>query len=374
MTPCALSRRAVLGGTLALPLMPSAFAAPAPEPMRIVMTGQALLQHNLSAAQWPAASRFAALFKGADMVFTDLETAIKGPRSTTAMRNDQFLHAAGPEIIDVLTRAGFDTFATSNNHAYDFAEGGILDAIAALDERGLTHAGTGPDLASAAAPALRQAPRGTAALVAAAAGAVAKGGMAGPAHPGVNELRRAESGDLNEEDMERYLDVIKNASQNADVVIAYLHQHYWEKNMADTPPWHKALAHRVVDAGASIFVSHGPPLLHGVEIYKGKAIFYGLGGFFFQTITKPGHYPGDVWQSVVADCRCTKAGVASLAFTPVQMNDTGLGGVSDMETRGMPDIAAGEAGAKILERLAAISAPYGTKMRITNGRAELLLS
>lgn len=358
---------------MTFPLVRPALAAQTPEAMRIVMTGQALLQHALGPAQWPAASKFAALFKGADMVFTDLETAIKGPRSTTAMRNDQFLHAAGPEIIDVLMRAGFDTFATSNNHAYDFAEGGILDAIAALDERGLTHAGTGPDLASAAAPALRQTPHGTAALVSA-AGAVAKGGMAGVGHPGVNELRRAESGDLNEEDVSRYLDVIKNASQNADVVVAYLHQHYWEKNMADTPPWQKALAHRVIDAGATIFVSHGPPLLHGVEIYKGKAILYDLGGFFFQTITKPGHYPNEVWQSVVVDCRCTKAGVASMAFTPVQMNDTGLGGATDMETRGMPDIVTGDAGIRILERLASISAPYGTKMRIANGRAELVLS
>ncbi|MCA0200770.1 MAG: CapA family protein [Proteobacteria bacterium] len=374
MTPYSLSRRTFLGGTFAIPFMTPAVAAQSPGPLRIVMTGQALLQHDLSAAQWPAAAKFAALFAGADMVFTDLETAIKGPRSTTAMRNDQFLHAAGPEIIDVLTRAGFDTFATSNNHAYDFAEGGILDAIAALDERGLTHAGTGPDLASAAAPALRQTSHGTAALVSAAAGAVAKGGMAGPNHPGVNELRRAESDTLNEEDVGRYLDVIKNAAQNADVVIAYLHQHYWEKNMADTPPWQKALAHRVIDAGATIFVSHGPPLLHGVEIYKGKAILYDLGGFFFQTITKPGHYPNEVWQSVVVDCRCTKAGIASMSFTPVQMNDTGLAGVSDMETRGMPDIATGDAGAKILDRLARISAPYGTKMRIGNGRAELVLS
>ena len=57
--------------------------------------------------------------------------------------------------------------------------------------------------------------------------------------------------------------------------------------MADTPPWQRDLAHQAVDAGAGIFVSHGPPLLHGIEIYRGKPIFYGLGGFFFQTITKP---------------------------------------------------------------------------------------
>jgi poly-gamma-glutamate capsule biosynthesis protein CapA/YwtB (metallophosphatase superfamily) len=35
--------------------------------------------------------------------------------------------------------------------------------------------------------------------------------------------------------------------------------------------------HEEVEAGADVVVMHGAPLLHGVEIFGGKPIFYDLG-------------------------------------------------------------------------------------------------
>ena len=43
------------------------------------------------------------------------------------------------------------------------------------------------------------------------------------------------------------------------------------------------MAHTVIDNGADVFVAHGVPLpLRGVEIYKGKPIFYGVELFYHQ--------------------------------------------------------------------------------------------
>src|SRR6185295_3443500 len=51
----------------------------------------------------------------------------------------------------------------------------------------------------------------------------------------------------------------------------------------DLPPdFLVELAHKAIDNGADAFVGHGPHVLRGVEIYKGKPIFYGLGEFFYQ--------------------------------------------------------------------------------------------
>jgi poly-gamma-glutamate capsule biosynthesis protein CapA/YwtB (metallophosphatase superfamily) len=363
------TRRQFIVGSLALPFLG---AAQSPS-LRIVLTGQALLQHDLKGNQWPQADKFAKRFAGADVCFTDLETTIKGPHATTATRSGEFLHAAGVEIIDNLARTGFNMFATSNNHAFDFGADGIMDSVTALDQRGIAHAGTGADLARASAPGYRKTPHGTVALVAMASGALAKGAMATADHAGVNEVRRSNGIDLDEADVARYLAAIGEAASLSDIVIAYQHNHYWEKNMADTPAWQQALARRAVDAGASIFVSHGAPLLHGIEIYKGKMIFYDLGGFFFQTVTKPGAYVPEVWDSVIVDCRCTKAGFEHISLTPVQMNDTGLGGLDDMTTRGAPSLAEGETARKILQRLADMSAKYGTKLKIADGKAEIAL-
>ena len=42
-----------------------------------------------------------------------------------------------------------------------------------------------------------------------------------------------------------------------------------------------ALFHAAIDAGADAVVRTGPACLGGIEIYKGKPIFYSLGSLFF---------------------------------------------------------------------------------------------
>jgi poly-gamma-glutamate capsule biosynthesis protein CapA/YwtB (metallophosphatase superfamily) len=54
-----------------------------------------------------------------------------------------------------------------------------------------------------------------------------------------------------------------------------------------------------VDAGASLYVSHGAPRQDGIE----RPIFYDLANLVFQTTIEEGFYDGAVWQSVVAECR-----------------------------------------------------------------------
>ena len=44
-------------------------------------------------------------------------------------------------------------------------------------------------------------------------------------------------------------------------------------------------AHLAIDAGADIFVGHGPHILRGIEIYKGKPIFYSMANFAFENET-----------------------------------------------------------------------------------------
>ena len=48
--------------------------------------------------------------------------------------------------------------------------------------------------------------------------------------------------------------------------------------LADYEP---LVAHAVIDAGADLILGHHPHLLKGIEVYKGKAIFYSLGNFAF---------------------------------------------------------------------------------------------
>ena len=59
--------------------------------------------------------------------------------------------------------------------------------------------------------------------------------------------------------------------------------------------------HDEIDAGADIIVMHGAPLLHGVEIYRGRPIFYDLGNFIYNVPPTLTYIDEPMaWESVVA--------------------------------------------------------------------------
>jgi poly-gamma-glutamate capsule biosynthesis protein CapA/YwtB (metallophosphatase superfamily) len=358
-----VGRRGLLGAAAVVPL---ASRATAVTPLRVAVCGQALIQHDLRTEPWPDFDRIAGLFAGADVAFTDLETAISGPGAGPPTRQGVFTHAAGPEVLDCLKALHITLLAHANNHAFDLNTGGILAASAAMDARGLVHAGTGRTLAEAAAPAYQRTPAGTVALVAMASGQIRDGGAATATRPGVNEAQRipgtgAATG-LDEADVGRVLATIGEAARHADLVIMYHHNHLAGPEPGRPPAWQQALAHRCIDAGAAMFVSHGEPLMFGVELYRGRPIFYDLGSLIFQTATEDGHYGAATWQSVIAECRFDEGRFVGATLTPVQMNATGIAGATDLATRGRPSIAAGEDAATILALLATLSEPFGTRL------------
>jgi poly-gamma-glutamate capsule biosynthesis protein CapA/YwtB (metallophosphatase superfamily) len=100
----------------------------------------------------------------------------------------------------------------------------------------LTYAGAGLSLDEAAAPCYLDTANGRCALVSFAS-KVPVGSEATADRPGVNAVWMADmdSQKLNKGDVKRVIDSIATAAADADVVIAYQHNHYWEKSDADAP-------------------------------------------------------------------------------------------------------------------------------------------
>ena len=147
--------------------------------------------------------------------------------------------------------------------------------------------------------------------------------------------------------------------------------------------WLKQWTHAEIDAGADIIVMHGAPLLHGVEIYRGRPIFYDLGNFIYNVpptltyIDEPMN-----WESVVASVQFQGHNLQSISFRPIVLNNVGDGqpDIHDeyannqfLETRGLPSPATGARAGYILERLADISKPFGTILEVTGDTAEIKL-
>jgi len=381
-------------------------AAPPPQspPITITLTGQSMIRSDIRATAPAAVPVIQGLLKG-DVVFTNLEAAV-AEKGETIHEGRGFL--TPPEALDALTTFGFNLLSLSGNHAFDLRVKGIQNTIREADSRKIVHAGTGNNLAEAAAPAYLHTPKGTIALIASASGLITPGGSATADRPGVNELRIEAGGKENEatadlpgapantpnaEDSQRVLQSIRDARQHADLVIVYQHNHVFANRSFATiftegmperlapNDWLRKWTHAEVDAGADIVVMHGAPLLHGVEIYRGKPIFYDLGNFIYNLVPTLTYIDEPIsWESAIAYVQFEGGILKSVSLRPVALNVMGEGQpdvhneYADnqfLHTRGLPSPATGARAGYILQRLADLSKPFGTKFEIKGDTAEI---
>jgi poly-gamma-glutamate capsule biosynthesis protein CapA/YwtB (metallophosphatase superfamily) len=327
--------------------------------VRMAVVGQSLIKHDPRQYLDDPLQTVAPILGAADAVFSNLEVAIAGPGcECTPTRDGIFFHGTGPHVVDYLSDLGVTLLSLANNHAWDYGDEGIVSAIAEAERLGLTYAGTGANLSEATAPGYRNVAGLRIGMVAAATIDNPPGARATETTAGTNMLEPDDPADW-----DRNLAAIREAASNADFVIAY--QHF----QADAPPgWHERWARATIDAGADLYVSHGEPQLGGVEWYRGGLILYGLGNFIFHSRTIDYH-PPEVWESAIVEVSIGADGVRDATFTPIALNEQGTEGDLFFETRGVPEVARGELGASILERLVDLSRPFGTAIEVRDGKA-----
>ena len=357
----------------------------------ITLTGQSMVRSDMRVHVPAAVPTIASLLQG-DVIFTNFEATVFDARKGQSPMEGRFL--SPPEALESLKTFGFNLLSLSNNHSWDFKVSGIENTLAQVKRLDLAHAGIGHTVEEAVAPGYLRTPKGTVALVAMASGLIPDGGAATATRPGVNELR-IQGNAPNPEDAQRILQSIRTARERADLVIVYQHNHVFAKPFATImgeelperlvpPDWLKAWTHAEIDAGADIVVMHGAPLLHGVEIYRGRPIFFDLGNFIFQL--PPTLFYLDepiIWESVVAYVEFAGRTLKSVKFRPIAQNKIGEGqpDVHEertnnlfLQTRGLPRPVTGEQARYILGRLADLSRPFGTTVEVTGDTAEIKLN
>jgi poly-gamma-glutamate capsule biosynthesis protein CapA/YwtB (metallophosphatase superfamily) len=233
-----------------------------------------------------------------EVSFCQLETAYSdkgsqgssGPRG--AMRHDLRNYAAIPF-------GGFKVVSMASNHALDWGSDALIDCIARLRRDGMAAPGAGADIEEARQPVLIERD-GTRVAFLSYCSVAPKGYYASKGKPGVAPMRAITHYEPLEddqpgtpceiftypvsEDLEELLADIRRARQSSDIVILSLHWgiHYFRAAIGYQP----AVAHAAVDAGADLILGHHPHMLKGIEVYKGKVIFYSLGNFAFDSHPK----------------------------------------------------------------------------------------
>ncbi|MGH9477379.1 MAG: CapA family protein [Terriglobales bacterium] len=420
-------------------------AASVADGFTVAAVGDLIMAHPQMSAGDAAFSPVAKLIQGADVGFGNLENTLINRSSFPggpAAENGGGDENGPPSIAPDLKKMGFEMLGHANNHDTDWGLAGMEATDRVMDKAGIVHAGTGRDLAVARAPRYLETRWGRIALVATTSSfepMEPAGAPLGEAlgRPGVNTLgttlyhivtrpqldalrqiydaqperpRRPLPADakgftlfgvhyrlgpaealhytMSPYDLSGILKGIREGKEDANFEIVYIHAHQpgnWSPLPAD---FLQPFAHDAIDAGADEFVASGPHRLRGIEIYKGKPIFYSLGNFFFELddleMTTPGwmlryglnpalttdseyeqyhlrhNFHAPYWyQSVVAVTQFEHGTLSEIRLYPVD-----LGYHRIPQDRGVPHLAAPEEARQILERLQTLSAPYGTKIEI----------
>jgi poly-gamma-glutamate capsule biosynthesis protein CapA/YwtB (metallophosphatase superfamily) len=401
-----------------------------------------------------------------DAAFTNMGTEVYANHDTPpAATSGNTYMLADPSMLKELQWMGFNLFGAADNHANDFGTQGILDTIHVLRHDGAVFAGIGETLGEARGPAYLFTPHGRVALVSCTSTFLEsspagdpRGDMRG--RPGINPLRHSTTYDVDAatfaaittaktelklgagrnassqittwptiaDAADKYSPVtfrlsekfavvtkpdpadlagithsIREARAMSDYVVTSIHAHEGAPGDNTAPAEFLVdFAHAAIDAGSDVFVGHGPMQLRGIEIYKGKPIFYSLSTIFYQNglvrvlpsdfyaryglgsdaltseayAARGGPWTGDGpasslsdphYQSVVARVVFRHGRPALVILTPFTLT---TGRRPDI---GAPQLAEGAAATQILQSLQKLSEPYGTTISIQNGLGIILI-
>ncbi|PBB89070.1 hypothetical protein CK215_29590 [Mesorhizobium sp. WSM3864] len=424
--------------------------------------GDLIVSRALTKGHHPGLGDVVNILHDADVTFGNMETLIFDIRSfkgSPEAEHGGAYHISLPELGPDLKAMGFNLVGRANNHTLDWGVEGMRQTSRVLDESGIVHAGAGENLAQAGAARFLETTRGRAALLSLATSFAPMSRACDPAgeapgRPGLNALRLAQSivvppemleslrrirdalpdykagktdpnrvmvggaiykagnkvgysYEADSRDVANILRNVRRGKQFSDFCLVTNHCHSpgnWSQEPAD---YEQAFAHQMIDAGADAYVGHGPHLLRGIEIYKGRPVFYSLGNFFYDDLRTPvgadmfeaygrdpqvdtdaevtvdeeaKGYPtaeGFVealsapvyYQSVITVSRFEHNQLAELRLYPVE-----LGYSKRFANRGIPQLAIGSQANAILERLKKLSEPFGTQIAIKNDVGVIKLS
>ena len=217
------------------------------------------------------------IFNQNDVVFGNLEEPITASTKGLAGIDEggKYVLKNDPEAIEGIKYAGFNLLSLANNHILDYYEQGLFDTMKILDENGIAYAGAGRNLEEARKPAVLEKKGLKIGMLAYTdmAEVLYKGNpplrfLAGEDSSGVAPTKK----DYIMEDIAKYKDIF-------DILIVSLH---WGVEYSYEPTENQiGLAHEIIDSGADMIIGHHTHRCQGVEIYKGKPIFYSLGNFLF---------------------------------------------------------------------------------------------
>ncbi|MCR5746153.1 MAG: CapA family protein [Lachnospiraceae bacterium] len=210
--------------------------------------------------------------KDSDHVIVDVEGPVTDHEDNKDAKGvAQMVHAINPKAVKVLDRIQADIWDICNNHMMDLGDSGLSDTIENAKKAGVKTIGAGKDLEAASCPVFFDGAGGVGMFAV---------GYRGVRH-GCKPAGPDKAGCLTWNETEIIRNNIKRIKQKCRWCIIVCHG--GEEFSSLSSPYIRNRYLSFLDMGADIIVCHHPHVPMNYELFPGKAIFYSLGNFIFDT-------------------------------------------------------------------------------------------
>ncbi|HXQ25622.1 MAG TPA: CapA family protein [Candidatus Acidoferrales bacterium] len=207
----------------------------------------------------------------ADWRMCNLECVISDRGKPWSAYPKAFHFRSAAKNIAALEAAQINAVSLANNHVLDYGYDAMFQMLEILDRAGIIHSGAGANVEEAsrlAIASVRGKKLGLLAFTDNEPGWEAKADQPGVFYVPV---------DLKDWRAQNLLEIVRSQRNAVDLLIVSAH---WGSNWGYLPEeGHVAFAHALVDAGAGVVFGHSCHVFRGIEIYKGRPIFYSAGNF-----------------------------------------------------------------------------------------------
>ncbi len=212
---------------------------------------------------------YAGHLKSSDFVFGNLETALS--ERGIPVEGKAYTFRSSPEIAGLLKENNFTAVSIANNHILDYGTAAFTDTLQHLKAAGVFYGGGGYTREEAEAGVVIEKKDLRVGFLAFSSVIPNVAWYARENRPGILGAYRIQEA--------AYTESIRKLKEKCDLVVVSVH--WGKEGSTEVRMQEMETAHKMVDAGADVVMGHHPHVVQGVELYKGKPIFYSLGNFVF---------------------------------------------------------------------------------------------
>ena len=244
----------------------------------IAVTGDVMFAREMASVLSLDSSPFSGVSNvtsNVDLLLINFENA--ATTSENAVKDDVPLKC-DPKYVPLAKANNNTVAALANNHVFDYGANGMRDTVNSLKGAGITTIGVGENEAEAHA-AVTQEINGRKITI---LNYMDSNNFAEYSHDVIPPANASSPGYSAYDSADAQKQISEAKKNGSDMVIVFMH--YGNEYSTSPNDDQIKISHEVIDDGADIVIGSHPHVTQGIEMYKGKPVFYSEGDFIFDLV------------------------------------------------------------------------------------------